>query len=61
MSDLHKAARQGDVDRVKSLLDQGSQIDAKDHIHRTALHLAAYDGQVHRLACQVSRKHFSKV
>ena len=41
---LRKAAKAGDVDRVKQLLDAGADINAADVFSQTALHLAALHG-----------------
>ncbi|NOZ19742.1 MAG: ankyrin repeat domain-containing protein [Planctomycetes bacterium] len=41
---LRKAAKVGDVERVKQLLDAGADINATDMFSQTALHLAALHG-----------------
>jgi ankyrin repeat protein len=43
-TELHKAAKDGDVDRVKELLDSGAQIDALGAQGRTPLHRALGGG-----------------
>ena len=43
---LHKAAQEGHADKVKSLLENGAQIDTKDPYGRTPLSLAVSKGQV---------------
>lgn len=49
---LHLAARRGNDDIVKVLLDQPEpDVDAKDGAGKTALHLACREG--HRKVCQV--------
>lgn len=41
---LHDAVDEGDIDRVESLITQGTDIDAPDDTGRTALHWAAGEG-----------------
>lgn len=41
---LHKAARNGDNERVKALLAEGADVNAKSKDGEIALHLAAYSG-----------------
>ena len=49
---LHLAARRGNEEIVKVLLDQPSvHVDAKDSSGKTALHLACSEG--HRNVCQI--------
>jgi ankyrin repeat protein len=43
---LWVAARLGELERAAELIDQGAEVDAVDPLGRTALHLAAYYGQV---------------
>jgi cytohesin len=43
-SELHTAARAGDVERVKALLAQGVPVSAPDTLGGTALHDAAWSG-----------------
>lgn len=45
VSDIHRAACLGDVDRVRSLLDQGMHVDLKDELGWTPLYWAALMGQ----------------
>jgi ankyrin repeat protein len=45
-TDLHKAALEGDVERVKELLKKGTGPNAQDEKGRTPLHIAAYKGHV---------------
>lgn len=40
------AARYGDVERLRTLLDTGSDVDARDRYHQTGLMLAAQGGHV---------------
>lgn len=42
---LHEAAIAGKIDRVKSLIDKGFDINAKDNDGQTPLERAAYNGQ----------------
>ncbi len=42
---LHKAAEEGDVDKLSRLLREGAEIDEKDSEGMTALHHAAWEGQ----------------
>ena len=46
MSQLHAAARDGNIDKLNQILASGTDPNTKDHINRTALHLAAFTGQV---------------
>lgn len=39
---LHKAARDNDAHRTKSLLSRGANVNAKDELNHTPLHLAAF-------------------
>lgn len=41
---LHDAARSGDIATLTSLIGQGANLDQKDRINRTPLHLAAWAG-----------------
>jgi ankyrin repeat protein len=43
---IHKAAAQGDLERVKFLIDQGISVDARDELDRTPLHQAAWSEHV---------------
>lgn len=43
---LQEAARRGDVERARLLLDEGENIDAKDKYGQTALMIAAHAGHV---------------
>jgi ankyrin repeat protein len=45
-TDLHDAAFDGDVERVKKLLEKGENPNAKNKTGRTPLHVAAYMGHV---------------
>jgi ankyrin repeat protein len=40
------AARYGDVERLRTLLDSGSDVNARDRYHQTGLMLAAQGGHV---------------
>lgn len=44
MSDLHDAVKEGDLERVKSLLDAGMDVDELNDEGATALHLACCSG-----------------
>lgn len=54
MSDLNKninaelleAAKTGDAGKVTSLINQGANVNVKDHENNTPLHLAAMNGYV---------------
>ncbi len=43
---LHRAARSGDLEQIKALLEQGLPINAFDDLNRTPLHYAAIGGHV---------------
>jgi cytohesin len=43
---LHEAARSGDLDRARALLDSGADVETRDAYERTALHWAAIRGEV---------------
>jgi ankyrin repeat protein len=42
---LLDAARDGNLEEVRSLIDRGARVDAEDNIKRTPLHRAAWRGQ----------------
>ncbi|MBX5496613.1 MAG: ankyrin repeat domain-containing protein, partial [Bryobacteraceae bacterium] len=44
-SDLHHAARAGDLEKVKALLREGAPVNARDSLGGTALHDAAWAGE----------------
>jgi hypothetical protein len=48
MSDLHTAARDGDTARVLQLVAIGADLNTRDKLARTPLHLAAWSGQTVR-------------
>lgn len=43
---LHTAAREGNVEELKALIQSGSKIDEKDKHSRTPLHMASWAGHV---------------
>ena len=43
-SELHGAARAGDVEKVKELLRAGADVDGEGWFGETPLHLAAFEG-----------------
>lgn len=45
LAPLHRAARDGDLARVESLLDSGADLESRDRYERTALHWAATRGK----------------
>ena len=46
MGDLHKAAREGNLAELTRLLTAGQDVNVRDKLSRTPLHLAAWAGQV---------------
>ena len=42
---FHQAAADGDIDKVKSLISKGVDVNAKDEADRTALHVVALQGR----------------
>ena len=46
LSPVHRAVRQGNVDRVRMLWNRGAKCDWKDKGMRTPLHSAAYEGHL---------------
>jgi len=57
--DLHKAAREGDADRVRELLDAGADVNVrnadKQRLQYTPLHWATYYGHLEIAAILISR------
>ena len=57
--DLHKAAREGDADRVRELLDAGADVNVrnadKQRLQYTPLHWAAYYGHLEIAEILISR------
>jgi ankyrin repeat protein len=49
------AARHGDVERLRALLDSGSDVDQRDRYHQTALMLAAQGGHADVVRLLVER------
>ncbi|HYI95727.1 MAG TPA: ankyrin repeat domain-containing protein, partial [Bryobacteraceae bacterium] len=45
-SDLHTAVRAGDIDRVRALLSAGASASERDALGGTALHDAAWSGEL---------------
>ncbi|MHC4155680.1 MAG: ankyrin repeat domain-containing protein [Planctomycetota bacterium] len=45
LNGLHRAAKKGDVEEVKRLLDQGADLEARDKAGSTPLHLGSYTGR----------------
>jgi len=43
--DLHTAARNGDIPTLQSAVGAGQDLNAKDKLSRTPLHMAAWAGQ----------------
>ena len=44
MSELHEAAAEGDLQRVKKLVEKGVDVDVKNIVRWTPLHFAAVSG-----------------
>lgn len=55
MSDLHAAARTGDLGRIRALLDAGVEIDGRDAQGRTAALVATYFRQTEAAQLLLSR------
>ena len=49
------AARYGDVERLQSLLDSGSDVNARDRYHQTGLMLAAQGGHTEAVRLLIAR------
>lgn len=49
--DLHTAAKTGDLQRMLTLIGMQTQLDTRDKLSRTPLHLAAWAGQVVSVVC----------
>ena len=61
-SPLHRAAERGDIQAMRTLLDQGADVNAKDYgeglqttIHPTALHVAAEKGRMEAMTLLLDR------
>ena len=54
-SALAKAAIQGDLEEIKALLDAGAEINSKDALGRTPLHMAAFYGRPKTTELLISR------
>jgi ankyrin repeat protein len=52
---LHKAARLGDIFKIKQLLEQGADINAQDKQQNTPLHVAAYHGKTEAISLLIRR------
>ncbi len=52
---LHIAAREGAVEDARALLDQGADLEAREHIGRTPLHIAVMWGQLDMAAFLLER------
>jgi ankyrin repeat protein len=46
MANIHEAARNGNLNEVKALLNQGVPVNSRDDYGRTPLHAAAYNGRL---------------
>lgn len=58
-SELHTAARSGDIEKLQSLLkadESKESIDAGDHHRRSPLHLAAFFGHIAAVTCLLDGK-----
>ena len=47
VDDLHKAAKAGDLQRVRALLEQALPVNHRDLLGSTPLHDAAWNGDPH--------------
>ena len=56
---FRQAVKQADLDRIRSLLDAGADVDTRNQAGLTPLHLAASLG--HREVAEVLLDHFAKV
>jgi len=54
--ELHLAVAQGDIARVRSLLEQGADVNAFDELAKTPLHYAAREEHVELTALMRARK-----
>jgi ankyrin repeat protein len=52
---LNAAVRAGDIGRVRQMLDDGAEVNAKDQEQDTPLHVAAYCGRVRIAALLIQR------
>ncbi len=52
---LHIAAREGTVEKARALLEQGADLEAREHIGRTPLHIAVMWGQLDMTAFLLER------
>ena len=54
-SDLHEAAKQGNIAEINRLLDRGVDIEAKDNYGNTPLHYAAHKNRSEAITILLNR------
>ncbi|WP_375316602.1 ankyrin repeat domain-containing protein [Wolbachia endosymbiont (group A) of Colletes cunicularius] len=52
---LFNAAKQGNLDIVRSLISQGANVDSRDHNNLTPLHVATYNGHLELVKCLLEK------
>jgi ankyrin repeat protein len=55
MATIHQAAKNGNINRVRNLLNQGTNVNAREHGGGTPLHFAAVHGRLNMVRFLLSR------
>jgi ankyrin repeat protein/beta-lactamase regulating signal transducer with metallopeptidase domain len=55
VSDIHLAVHRGNLDKVRNILKEGTNVDARDEVGHTLLHYAANAGHMHVVEFLISR------